>query len=319
MKALLPVLISIVAAGCATQVAESNSERVIVVLGASSGFGKGTALKLADQGAHLVLAARRTDELKALVQEVERRGAKAIAVTTDASREDEVQRLGDSARDKFGHIDVWINMAGVGAIGRFDEIPLEDHHRVVDVNLKGVMNGSHYALRHFKERGMGTLVNISSVTGRISVPYQSSYAATKHGVSALGVALNQELRLNRDADIHVSTILPYAADTPFWDHAANYSGHQPRIAQMDDPEKVVDAIVQATLEPRPEISVGYRAKAALASHRLSRRLTERTSANKAHESLMEDSPSVPNTQGALYEPMEGTSSVGGRMEERGLD
>lgn len=301
-KALLLVLISTVAAGCATtQVVESNSERVIVILGASSGFGKGTALQLADQGAHLVLGARRTDELEKLVQEAQARGAQAIAVTTDASREDEVQRLADAARDKFGHIDVWINVAGVGAVGRFDEIPLEDHHRVVDVNLKGVINGSHHAMRHFKERGSGTLINISSIAGRISIPYQSSYAATKHGVSALGVALNEELRLNRDDDIRVSTVLPYAADTPFWEHAANYSGHQPRAVLMDDAEKVVDAIVQATLEPRREISVGYKAKAALASHRFSRRLTERVTANMEHESLAE-SPSEPNTQGALYEP-----------------
>ncbi|HYG61198.1 MAG TPA: SDR family NAD(P)-dependent oxidoreductase, partial [Thermoanaerobaculia bacterium] len=233
--------------GCATTTATTNRDRVVVLLGASSGFGKGVALELAEQGANVVVAARRTELLEELARECEQRGGRALAVTTDASDEGEVERLAEAAVAQFGRIDVWINLAGIGAFGRFEEIPLADHHRLLDVNVKGVINGSYFAMRRFRQQGAGTLINISSVAGRVGFPYYPSYSASKHAVTGLGVALNQELRLNGDRNIHVSTISPYASNTPWFEHAANYLGHSPSMVLMDPPGKIVDAIVKATL------------------------------------------------------------------------
>lgn len=171
--------------GCAID-PRANQDKVVVIAGASSGFGKGVALELADQGAKLVLAARRTELLEELAAECERRGGKAVVVTTDVSEDAQVRRLADSAVQNFGYIDVWINMAGVGAIGRFEEVPLADHHRLLDVNLGGVVNGSYYALKQFRQQGAGTLINIASVAGRVPFPYYSSYVASKHAVIGLG-------------------------------------------------------------------------------------------------------------------------------------
>src|SRR5262249_49841429 len=149
----------------------SNRGRVIVVCGASSGIGKGVAQTLADQGAHLVLAARRTLLIEELARDCERRGGDAIAVTADISDPAQAQRLTRAAVDRFGKIDVWINVAGVGASGRFEEIPLEDQLRVIDINLKGVINGSYYAMKQFRGQHFGTLINISSAAGRVGQPF----------------------------------------------------------------------------------------------------------------------------------------------------
>ena len=313
--ALLLLLLQLAACASVTT-APSNRDRVIVLVGASSGFGKGAALALADQGARLVLAARRTELLEELVRECERRGVRAIAVTTEVNREEEVAQLARRAVDEFGRIDVWINLAGVGALGRFDEIPLADHQKLIETNFIGVVNGSHHAMQQFRRQRNGTLINIGSVTGRISLPYYSTYAATKQAVVALGVALNQELRLNNERDIHVTTINPYAADTPWFQHAANYSGHDPWMAWMDPPERVVDVIVDATLHPRREIHAGWKSKLFVTSHRIARRLTERIAANVTRRSLLSQPPAPP-TSGSVHTPMPtGTGVEGGERASK---
>ena len=313
-RAFILVLAAVVLAGCATMRAAetANRDRVVVIAGASSGFGRGVALRLAEQGAHLVLAARRIELLEELARECEQRGAQALAVRIDVSREPEVASLSRGAVERFGRIDVWINMAGVSAAGRFEDVPLEDHLRVVEVNLNGVLHGSHHAMRRFREQGYGTLINMASLTGRISLPYYASYSASKHAVVGLGTALNQELRLSGERAIHVSTILPYAADTPFWQHSANYSGHELDMVLKDPPEKIVDAVVRATVAPKPEVPVGYKAKAFAASHRLLRRATENIAGSVTHDALTDEAPAAA-TRGNLYEPVrEGTGVRGDR-------
>src|SRR3712207_401002 len=201
-------------AGCSapSQLGRSDRERVagrtFVVTGASSGFGRGVALKLASYGANVVLAARRTEALEGVADEARAAGGRPLVVTTDVGRPEQVERLADAAVQRFGCIDVWINNAGVGAIGRFEEIPVEDHSRIVDTNLKGVIYGSHAALRRFRQQGHGTLVNVASVEGKVPLAYHASYAATKHAVLGLGAALNQELRLAGAEAIKVSSVLP---------------------------------------------------------------------------------------------------------------
>jgi short-subunit dehydrogenase len=313
---VLGAVLLLVLSGCATTNRQANAGKVVVIAGASSGFGKGVALELADQGANLVLAARRTELLQELARECEQRGGKALVVTTDVSHEEEVRRLANAAIDQFGSIDVWINMAGVGALGRFDEIPLADHHRVVDINLNGVVNGSYYAMKQFRKQGSGTLINIASVAGRVPFPYYPSYVATKHAVVGLGKSINQELRVNGDKNIHVSTISPFAADTPWFDHAANYSGHKPRTILPDPPEKVVNAIVAATTKPKPEINVGYKAKMAVGSHRVARTLTENMTAGVFHKVMIEDSGPAEKTAGTLYDPDEEGTTVDGNVRRR---
>ena len=305
-------------AGCGA--APSNKGRTIVLVGASSGLGKGVAQKLADQGANVVVAARRTELIDALAADCERRGGGALAVTTDISRADDAERLAQAAVEQFGKIDVWINFAGIGAYGRFEDIPLEDHHRLVDVNVKGVINGSHVAMRQFRKQRRGTLINISSIAGRIGVPYHASYAASKFAVTGLGLALNQEVRLSGMRDIKICNVYPYATDTPFFDHAANYSGHYPYLAGMDPPGPVVDLIVRMTTRPVLEAKPNIKTSFFLASHRVNRRVTENLTGSTVHESIIGNKMPAPTTQGSLYEPVpEGTGVSGGvrrRMKVR---
>lgn len=291
------------------------SGAAVVITGATSGFGRGAALRLAAEGARVVLAARRSDLLASLADEIAGAGGEALAVTTDVSDPAAVVRLAEAADERFGSIDVWINNAGIGALGFFWDIPLEDHARIVDVNLKGVIYGAHAAIRRFVQQGFGTLINIGSIDSEVPLALQGSYSATKAGVLSLGRALNEELRLTGQERIEVGTILPWAVDTPWWTHAANYTGHAPRMAAMDDPEIVIDAIVRACLDPREEQTVGPKAGASYASHRVFPDMTERLSANIA-ERERKKAFSAPPTTGAIHQPMSGTGTVEGGIRER---
>ena len=296
--------------------AEDVADRTIVIVGASSGFGRGAAVRLAELGANVVVAARRGDVLAGLVDEIEAVGGVALCVPCDASSASDVEDVASRAIDRFGRIDVWVNNVGIGALGLFWEVPLEDHARVVAVNLTGLMNGAHVALRHFLSRGDGVLINVGSVESKVPLAYQSSYAATKAGVLSLSRSLNEELRIvGASKSIRVGTIMPWAVDTPWWSHAANYTGHAPRMAAMDDPRIVVDAIVEACLHPREEQPVGWKAHGGNVSHRIFPDLTERVSAGIIDTQLHKGTE-VADTVGSIHHPTPAGITVSGGVRER---
>lgn len=291
-------------------------DTVIVILGASSGFGRGAALKLGRKGAEVVLAARRDNLLKQVEGEIRDAGGEAVAVHCDISKAEEVSEVARVALEKYGRIDVWINNVGIGALGFFWDIPVEDQARVIDVNLKGLMYGAHAALRQFRGQGYGVLINTGSIDSEVPLAFQTTYAATKAGVLSMSRSLNEELRLSGDYDsIMVATIMPWAVDTPWWIHAANYTGHQPRMAAMDDPDIVVDAIVKACTDPKEEMPVGPKAKASDKSHYLFADTTEWMSARIA-ESEVKKAGLLPPTSGSIYEPMQEGSGIEGGIRER---
>lgn len=294
---------------------DSLSDIVVVIAGASSGFGRGAAQALAAQGAKVVIAARRKSMLDDLVTEIETARGTAVAVEADVSEPADVAKLVEAALARFGRIDVWVNNVGVGAIGYFWDIPIEDHARLVDVNLKGLIYGAHAALRQFRAQGYGTLINTGSIDSETPLALQNTYAATKAAVLSLSRTLNQELRLAGEADIKVGTIMPWAVDTPWWNHAANYTGHAPRMAMMDDPQIVIDAIVKACLDPEEEQPIGWKAKGSEIMHHLFPDLTERMSANVAKTEAKKAMP-APNTTGALHQPMADGLTIDGRIRER---
>jgi short-subunit dehydrogenase len=289
---------------------------VFVLTGASSGVGRGIALRLGARGASVVLAARRAEELEEVAAELRAAGGEALVVPTDVSQPEAVAELAKAALTRFGRVDAWINNAAIGAIGRFEDIPVEDHARIVDVNLKGVIYGSHAALTLFRNQGQGALVNVGSVESRIPMPYHATYAATKHAILGLGRALRQELRLAGERGIGVATIMPWALDTPWWEVAGNHSGHSPRMMPMDSPDQTIEAVIQAAIAPRGDVAVGFKAKAALLGHQLVPGLAERLAADFVHGVQTKQAPPAQDRDGAMYETPVQDTGVGGGVRAR---
>jgi NADP-dependent 3-hydroxy acid dehydrogenase YdfG len=172
----------------------SNIEgKVVVITGASSGLGEAAARLLSAQGATVVLGARRTDRIKSLADELNRKGGKALAVTTDVAHFDQVKRLVDIALKTYGKIDVMINNAGLMPSSPLERLKTGDWDRMIDVNIKGVLYGIAAALPYMKKQKSGHIINVSSVAGHKIRPGIAVYAATKHAVRVISEGLRMEV------------------------------------------------------------------------------------------------------------------------------
>jgi short-subunit dehydrogenase len=223
-----------------------------------------------------------------------------------------VEALCRAAVSQFGGIDVWINNAGTGAVGRFDEVPLQDHKKVIETDLLGTLYGSYFAVRQFRLQKFGTVINVSSVLGKIPAPYFASYVAAKHGVVGLSTAIRQELQADEITEIHVCTVLPTSMDTPFFEHAANYLGRETMpIPPVYEAEKVVDVIVRLATEPKDEVTVGAAGKFATFFHQIAPRITEALMRKQTHKAEVEKAPPAEDTPGAVQEPTPTGKTVSG--------
>ncbi|MEA2621686.1 MAG: hypothetical protein QOH61_596 [Chloroflexota bacterium] len=283
--------------------------RVVVITGASSGIGRATAHRMADEGARLVLAARDAGSLDAAVDEVRSRGAEAISVTVDVSEEAAVEALARAAVQSFGRIDVWVNNAGVYAFGRADETPSDVIRQVLAVNLEGTVYGSCAALRHFRGRGSGVLINVASGFGKVAAPLISSYVASKFAIVGYSQALRMELV--DDENIHVCCVLPSTIDTPIFQHAANFTGRAPRALPPVHPVGLAaDAIVECALRPRAEVYVGGIGRLAAIYRWFAPAAYEASTARQVEAMHFRDG-SAPATTGNLFAPMPESNTVEG--------
>lgn len=248
--------------------------RVVVITGASSGIGRAVALGFARDGARLVLAARGATALMDAAAACDALGSEVIAQVTDVSDADAVARLGRIAIERFGAIDVWVNDAGVLHYGRFDETPAELAEQVVRTNLFGCMNGSRVALRHFRSRGRGTLINVSSILGAIGHPYTAAYVASKFAIRGLTESLRAEVR--DQPHIQVCAVLPAAVDTAIYQRAANFTGRNVSpIWALYPPEVVARTIFKLANRPRRQVYAGAYGPLAVAGRRVAPGLAER--------------------------------------------
>lgn len=298
-----------------------RGNRVVVITGASSGFGRGAALRFAKAGDNVVIAARRESLLDEVAAQCRKAKVEALAVEADVSSAADVHELAEKALDKFGRIDVWVNNAGVGTVARFEEAPLQEHEQVIRTNLLGTIYGSYEALKQFRKQGTGVLINVASFAGKVAIPYMSSYAASKFGVRGLGMALRQELAQNGEDNIRVSTVMPVSFDTPFFEHAANHTGKpvQP-IGSVYDPKEVIETIFEMSNDPQDEAVVGTEGKISSIAQRLSPKLVEKQMAKNAQRDQMEQKERARDSSGSLFRPMKrGKGIYGGHTSASGKE
>ncbi|UEG52019.1 SDR family oxidoreductase [Mucilaginibacter daejeonensis] len=285
------------------------SRKTVVITGATSGIGRATALEFARQGAKLVLAARQKDVLDEMVDLCDRLGGKAIAVQTDVTDGAAMATLAKDACIFGGSLDVWVNIAGIGALGEFTTIPIEVHTQVVNTNLIGYMNGAHAALPYFIKQKRGILINLNSVGGFVAFPYSASYTASKFGLRGYSEALRAELQ--DFPHIHICDVFPGFVDTPGPSHAANYTGKLLKPAPPVVPTyKVADTVVCLAQEPKDSVTLGSAAYMARFAQWVSPKLTRWGSAKFMKFYLKRAEP-VPVTNGSIFEPTRQHNQISG--------
>lgn len=239
---------------------------VILITGASQGIGRATALLFARQGYDLVLAARQSDRLQAVAQEVQNLGQSAIAIPTDVKDAQQVQAMVAKALEHYSAIDVLVNNAGIYISGPVEAFSLEDWHQAIDTNLWGYIHTIHALLPHLLTRGTGTIINVSSIGGKVPLPYLVPYTTTKFAVTGLTEALHSELK---PKGIHVGGIYPSIIKSDFLERAIlrgkDQQDAQGRLDQLkqvlsapvvEKPEDVANAIWEAVRQQKEEVLVG---------------------------------------------------------------
>jgi NADP-dependent 3-hydroxy acid dehydrogenase YdfG len=224
--------------------------KVVVITGASSGIGAVSAQALAARGATIVAAARGQEALDQLVADIEKAGGTAVARLTDVADAQDVQALADFAVERFGRIDVLVNNAGLMLFSFWKDGAIDDWNRMIDVNIRGYLNGVHAVLPVMLRQKSGHILNMDSVAGHQVGDGAGVYSSTKFFVQAMTESMRRELSVREG--IKASTISPGVIDTGWADKVTDPIGRQAaqelnKVAIT--PESVADAVVYALDQP----------------------------------------------------------------------
>ncbi|WP_405669867.1 SDR family oxidoreductase [Streptomyces sp. NBC_01530] len=231
--------------------------KIVAITGASGGIGEATARLLARRGAAVVLAARRSERIDAIAQEVREQGGRAATCVVDVTKAEDLQRLVATTIDQYGRIDVLVNNAGIAPISPLADLDTESWSAMIDVNLRGMLNGVAAALPAFREQGSGHLVSIVSVAGLSGVsPSMAVYAATKNAVRTVHEGLRRE---STDGVVRTTAISPGYIRTDLADSMADPNIREQTRKNMDAvgiPPAAVARAVAFAIEQPSDVEIG---------------------------------------------------------------
>jgi NAD(P)-dependent dehydrogenase (short-subunit alcohol dehydrogenase family) len=291
-------------------------QQVVAVIGASSGIGRETALQFAKRNAKVVVSARSESGLASLVAEITALGGDAIAVPADVSVFEQVQNIADKTVEHYGRLDTWVHAAATAVIAPFEQVTPEEFKRVIDVNLMGAVYGAMVAMPHLRRTGRGAIVTISSVEARRSMPLQSSYSASKHGIEGFLDALRSELKYE-GFPISITNVMPSVINTPFYNKARTKLGVKPTgVPPYYQPSLVAEAILHVAEHPTRDIIVGDVGRAADFLQKIAPDLVDTIVGAIAIPGQRTDTIKATDDPNNLFEPIEGYDTTTGDFTDK---
>jgi NADP-dependent 3-hydroxy acid dehydrogenase YdfG len=222
--------------------------KIVLITGASSGIGHATALRLAGEGHHVVLGARRQDRLEALAEEIRSAGGRADVHRLDVTDSADVAAFADAAVAAHGRLDAFVANAGVMPLSRLDSLHVGEWDRMIDVNIRGLLHGIAAALPHFRRQGGGHFVTIASTGAHEVVPTAAVYCGTKYAARAI----TEGLRLEAGPGVRVTTISPGVVESELADTitepGAKAAMREYRAVSLA-PDTIAAAIAYALAQP----------------------------------------------------------------------
>jgi NAD(P)-dependent dehydrogenase (short-subunit alcohol dehydrogenase family) len=288
------------------------NEQVVVIFGASSGIGRQAALDFGERGAKVIVSARSEDGLKSLVEAIENEGGEAYYQIADAADYEQVKAVADRTFAKFGRLDTWVHSAAAFLFAKVEQTEPEEYKRLIEVNLLGQIHGAKAALPYLKQSG-GALIHISSVEAWRTVPYQSAYGASKHGINGFVQALRVELA-HDEIPVSVSQIMPAAINTPIYDKGRNKMPFKPRpVPPIYHPQIVSNAILYAAENPVTDLVAGGSGVGVVLAERFSPGVAQWVTEKIGFTGQKTDEQIDGEYAGSLFETVGGFDTVEGRF------
>jgi NADP-dependent 3-hydroxy acid dehydrogenase YdfG len=286
--------------------------KVVAVTGASAGIGRATVRELAARGADVGLIARGQDRLEAAAAEVRAAGRKACVAPADVADAEAVEAAAARIEAELGPIDVWINVAMSAVLAELWDCTPEELLRVTQVTYLGSIHGLQAALRRFRPRDRGVIVQVGSALSRRGIPLQSSYCASKHAVKGALDSLRAEL-LHEGSHVKVSLVQLPGVNTPQFDWVRTRLRKHPQpVAPVYQPEVAARAIAWAAEHPRREMWVGFPTVYTILGERVASGLMDRYLARTNIEAQQSDRPIDPATRADnLFSPPPGDPGAHG--------
>jgi NAD(P)-dependent dehydrogenase (short-subunit alcohol dehydrogenase family) len=229
---------------------------------------------------------------------------------------EQVKAVADGAVEEYGRLDTWVHLAAVLLVASFEETTPEEFARVIDVNLMGQVYGAMAALPHIKADGGGALIHVSSMGAKRSIPLQSAYCASKHGIDGFLESLRVELQ-HEGWPISVTQVMPATINTPFFDKARTKLGVKPVAPPpIYQPGIVSEAILHAAENPARDLVVGGAAKAVILSQAVAPRLLDVLLKVRGFEVHYTGEPKPEDAPDNLFEPIDGHNVVEGSFGDR---
>lgn len=287
-----------------------RTDQVVVVTGASAGIGRAVARAYGRRHARIALLARGETGLAAAAREIEAAGGQALILPTDVADPDAVDAAAAATVERFGRIDVWINVAFTSVFAPFTEITPDEYRRVTEVDYLGFVYGTMAALKRMTPHDRGTIAHVGSALAYRGIPLQSAYCGAKHAIQGFHEALRCEL-LHRHSNIHVTMVQMPAVNTPQFSWVlSRLPRHARPVPPIYQPEVAARAVLHAADHPRRrEYWVGASTAATLAANALAPGLLDRYLARTGFDSQQTDRSRDPDQPANLWQPADGSDGT----------
>ncbi len=293
-----------------------NTNKVVVITGASAGVGRAAVCAFAKRGAQIGLLARGQEGLDGACREAEACGGRAIALPTDVADAAAVGRAAEAVEEKFGPIDIWINNAMTSVFAPVTEIRPEEFKRVTEVTYLGVVYGTMEALKRMLPRNRGTIIQVGSALAYRSIPLQSAYCGAKHAIVGFTDSLRCEL-IHEGSAVKLTIVHMPALNTPQFGWVKNRLPHKAQpVPPIFQPEVAAEAIFWAADHYRREVWVGASTYEAILGQRFVPGLLDFYLGKTGYQAQQYDGAADPNRSDDLWEPVSGDPGAHGSFDDR---
>jgi NAD(P)-dependent dehydrogenase (short-subunit alcohol dehydrogenase family) len=290
--------------------------RVVVITGGTAGVGRAAARAFAARGDAVAVLARGEDQLEATRAELERAGARALAIAVDVADADAVDAAAERVERELGPIHVWVNCAMAAVLGFVHETSAADFKRVTEVTYLGYVNGTIAALARMRPRDRGVIVMVGSALAYRAIPLQAGYCGAKHAIRGFTDSLRTEL-MHEKSGVKVTSVHLPGLNTPQFGWVRTTLRRHPQpVPPIYQPEVAADAIEWASRHPRREFFVGASTPIVIAGNKLAPRLADRYLARTNVKAQQTDIAIPPDRPDYLYAPLPGDRGAHGIFDDQ---